>query len=227
MTLSLIFPAYNEAESITDVLERWSGYCVANHVDYEIIVVNDGSGDGTGAKVKNFAATHPAVQLVEHAANQGYGAALRSGFSAASGDFIFFTDSDGQFGPDDLDRTLPLLGVNTIILGYREHRAEGLIRQLNAWGWGQCVGLALGVRVRDLNCAWKLFPRTLLTDLTLISVGAFINAELLYHARKKKMMFREIPVHHFTRQSGSPTGANPGVIYRAFRELMYFLGRHR
>lgn len=225
MRLSLVFPAYNEAESITGVLERFLEHCVSRNINHEIIVVNDGSIDATGEKVGDFARSHPTVQIVEHPKNRGYGAALRSGFLAASGDFIFFTDSDGQFGPEDLDQTLPRVGENAVVLGYRQDRADAAIRRLNAWLWGRCIGLVLGFRVRDLNGAWKLFPRSLLSDVTLVSRGAFINAELLYYARKKKLEFTEIPIHHFARKTGSPTGANPRVIYRAFRELAHFLRR--
>lgn len=226
MKLSLIFPAYNEAESITGVLERWSQYCITRNIDHEIIVVNDGSRDATSEKVKNVASSRPSVHLIEHPANQGYGASLRSGWSAAHGDFLFFTDSDGQFQPDDFDQTLPLLDTHTIVLGYRQHRTEGVIRRLNAWLWGQCMGFIFGFRVRDLNCAWKVFPRSLLANITWVSRGAFINAELLYYAQKKNLAFREIPVHHFARRFGSPTGANVRVIYRAFWEFLSFLN-HR
>lgn len=223
MKLSIVLPACNEAESITGVLEGFSRYFLTKHLDHEIIVVNDGSHDSTSEHVKNFAATHSSVRLVEHLSNQGYGAALRFGFSAASGDFIFFTDSDGQFWPEDLDQTLPLMNAKTIVLGYREHRAEGRIRRLNAWLWSWCIQTFLHFHVRDLNCAWKLFPRSVLDDVKLVSTGAFINAELLYYAHNKNLAFQEIPVRHFPRHFGSATGANLGVIFRAFQELFYFL----
>lgn len=223
MKLSLIFPAYNEAESIVGVLERFTDYCLAHSINHEIIVVNDGSKDSTGVELELFASGHSTVRVLDHTTNLGYGAALRSGFSAAHGDYIFFTDSDGQFSPADLDRTVSLLEPRSIILGYREGRTEGWLRKFNARLWGQCIRLCLGVRVQDLNCAWKLFPRAVLTDTNLMANGAFINAELLFYARKKNLVFQEIPVHHYPRQSGTPTGANIRVIGRAFRELGLFL----
>lgn len=223
MKLSLIFPVYNEAKSITKVLEGFSDFCDDQNIDHEILVVNDGSHDATSAKVKNFADTHKSVRLIEHPTNQGYGATLRSGFSAATGDFIFFTDSDGQFSPDDLDQTLPLIDQKVIVLGYRAQRAEGFFRRINAAVWNVIIRTLLGIQVRDVNCAWKVFPRTLLADNTLISRGAFINAELLYYAQHKKLLFREIPVRHFVRQFGKPTGANIQVIWHAFFELAHFL----
>jgi len=223
MKLTLVFPTYNEAGSIIEVLEGFSRYCESRQLEHELIVVNDGSTDGTPEKVRGLVNTRPSIKLINLSTNLGYGAALRSGFAAATGDFIFFTDSDGQFKADDLDQTLPLMHSNTIVLGYRQPRVEGSIRRLNAWLWAQCIRITLGFRVRDLNCAWKVFPRTFLTGTTLVSNGAFISAEILYWATKKRLRFQEIPVHHYPRQAGSATGANPQVAWRALRELVSFL----
>ena len=226
MQLSLVFPVFNEADSITGVLEDFSRYLESRSIGYEMLVVDDGSHDATLKRIQDFCRIHPATRCIIHPANQGYGAALRSGFTAAAGDFIFFTDSDGQFRPEALAETIRLAGPDTMVLGYRKGRAEGLARRLNAQLWAGLVGLILGVRVRDLNCAWKLFPRSLLDHITLTSRGAFVTPELLYYAKKQNLNFQELPVQHFPRKSGSPTGANPKVIYRAFQELRHFL-RHR
>lgn len=225
MKLSLIFPVYNEVKSIADVLERFSRYCQDHHLDHELIVVNDGSIDTTENVVKTFSLTHSTIRYIKHEKNLGYGAALRSGFRAATGEYIFFTDGDGQFRPDDMDQTISLLDPQTIVLGYREPRTEGTIRRLNAWWWGRLVGAKFGFHVRDLNCAWKAFPRSLLSNVKFISSGAFISAEIVHHARQKNLLFHEIPVHHYAREFGSPTGANPRVIWNAFQELARFLLR--
>lgn len=227
MKLSLIFPAHNEADTITNVLSGFAEYFQAQRIDHEIIVINDGSKDLTSQKVRTFASDHPFIRLIEHQANQGYGAALRSGFSAATGDYIFFSDSDGQFRPGDLGRTWPLAHPKTIILGYRQPRAEGVLRQINAKLWGWWISKKLGFRVRDLNCAWKLFPRSLVVDTPLVSNGAFISAELLYYAKKKQLTFHEVAVHHRLRTAGRSSGANPLVIFRAFRELLFFSNRYK
>lgn len=223
MRLSLIFPAYNEATAVIGVLASFSDYCRSRNIDHEIIVVNDGSRDATRENVLVCAKRHPSIRLIEHRANRGYGAAVRTGLSAATGDFLFFTDSDGRFGPEDLERTLSLRDDRAIVLGYRHRRADGFVRRVNAWLWGRCVGVALGFRVRDLGCAWKLFPRSLLSDMTLDSRGAFINAELLHHARKKGLAFREVPVRHRPRRSGAPTGGR--VRHRTQRRRLLHLER--
>lgn len=223
MKLSLVFPARNEAESIISVLKGFADYCADRHLDHELIVVNDGSRDETGRLVDDFARTHPNVRVIHHLANQGYGAALRSGFTAATGDFIFLTDSDGQFSPPDLVQTLPLMTNETMVVGYRQARADPAIRRLNAALWGRLIRLLFGLRVRDLNCAWKVFPRSVLNNIRLVSRGAFISVELLYHAKNQGLIIKEIPVSHYARKFGSPTGANPRVVSRAFQELVTFL----
>lgn len=227
MKLSLVFPVYNEEASIAHVIERFVAYCRERQIDCEFIIVNDGSTDASAEKIRTLAASNPQIRLIEHSINQGYGAALRSGFAAACGDYIFFTDSDGQFEPDDLASTLPRLHPSRIVAGYRNNRADSLLRRLNAWAWGRCIAVLLGVRVRDLNCAWKVFPRSLVSDVPLVSQGAFINAELLYYATKKQFVFDEIPVHHFSRESGVSSGAHPGVITRALGELLHFFIHHK
>lgn len=221
--LSLILPAYNEAAVITDVVSSFSRFLAASNVAYEILVVDDGSRDETAERATAVSQKNPFVRLVRHTVNRGYGAALKSGFAAARGDYIFFTDSDGQFLPDDLVQFLPLLEAKTILLGYRAQRQDTAVRRLNAWLWGQCIRLFLRVKVRDLDCAWKLFPRSMLEGVRLVSDGAFISAELLYYARRKKLLFHEMSVRHFARRAGSSTGANWRVIMRAFRELLHFL----
>lgn len=226
MKLSLVFPAYNESASIAAVLATWAKYCATHRLEAELIVVNDGSRDRTGDAIHELTLAYPSIRLIEHPNNRGYGAALRTGFAAATGDYIFMTDSDGQFYPEDLQQTLPKLRPDACVIGWRENRADGWPRRFNARLWNWCVRLTLGLRVRDVNCAWKIFPRSFFADLTLRSTGALINAELLFNARRKNFSLIEIPIRHYPRRSGSPTGANPRVIWRALVELHWFL-RHR
>lgn len=225
MKLTLLFPAYNESAAITGVLEDFAAVCEAQRIASELIVVNDGSTDATSQEVRRYMVRNQNVRLIEHPRNLGYGAALRSGFLAASGDYVFFTDSDGQFRADELDRTLAARGPKTIVLGYRLDRAEGLNRRMNAWLWGGIIRRSLGFNVRDLNCAWKLFPRDLIAPAEYESRGAFISAELLFYAHRRGYAFIELPVRHWPRRTGRSTGAQPRVIARALLEYVKFLRR--
>lgn len=219
-SLSVVLPAYNEEHVITmtvqDVLnqfDRWG-------IDYEIIVANDGSKDRTAELVAKISAIHPQVRLINHVTNQGYGAALVSGFDAASKSLTFFMDSDGQFAIEELQSFFSFIDTYDAVIGYRLNRQDTWMRKANAWGWKSLVGLALGVSVRDIDCAFKLMHTQLLRDSPLETRGAMINAELLYKLKRTHHSYKEIGVHHFPRRAGSATGANVSVILRAFRELI-------
>jgi glycosyltransferase involved in cell wall biosynthesis len=217
--LSIILPAYNEegplsvtVGAVVTALRKWS-------VPYEVIIVNDGSIDHTGVIAMALAAANPCVRCVHHTINQGYGAALASGFAAATQDLIFFMDADGQFAIEDLAAFAPLITRYDAVLGYRAHRKDTWVRRLNAWGWKQLVWIALGVRVRDVDCAFKLFHTSFFRTHPLETRGAMINAEILYKLQRDGGRYAQTPVRHLPRQSGRATGARPAVIARALREL--------
>ena len=220
--LSVVLPAHNEeqiiASTVSSVLETLGGWMK----DFEVIVVNDGSTDRTGTIVASIAERDARVRLVTHEVNQGYGAALLSGFSAASKELTFFMDSDGQFDIRDLKGFFSFIDEYDAVIGYRIDRQDTWMRKLNAWGWKQLIGLVLGVHVRDIDCAFKLLHTEFLHEYPLETRGAMINAELLYKLTQSGGTYREIGVHHLPRLSGRATGAKPAVIIRAFRELFVF-----
>ena len=226
-SLSVVLPAYNEEQIIgqtvshvLDVLSAWS-------IDFEIIVVNDGSADGTGAIVAALAEADPHVRLVTHATNQGYGAALVSGFAAATKNLTLFMDSDGQFDIDDLQRFFPYIDEYDAVIGYRLHRQDAWMRKLNAWGWKCLIDLVLDVHVRDIDCAFKLLRTSILHQHPLETRGAMINAELLYRLKRAGYTYREVGVQHLPRQGGRATGAKLSVIACAFRELFIYARKWR
>jgi putative flippase GtrA len=226
-SLSVVLPAHNEEQIITStvtaVLAELNGW----NMDFEIIVVDDGSTDRTGHLVAALAQTHHQVRLVTHEVNRGYGAALVSGFATATKDLTFFMDSDGQFRISDLHAFFPFIEEYDAVLGYRLKRQDSLVRKCNAWGWKQVIRLVLGVRVRDIDCAFKLFHTRLLRDHPLETGSALINAELLYKLARAGCVWKEVGVHHLPRQGGRATGANPKVILRAFRDLFTYARRWR
>jgi glycosyltransferase involved in cell wall biosynthesis len=226
-SLSVVLPAYNEERviartisSILDILPEWVS-------DFEVIVVNDGSTDQTGVIVAALASTNSRLRLVTHPSNQGYGAALVSGFAAATKVLTFFMDSDGQFDIHDLRGFFRFIDTYDAVIGYREDRQDSWVRKLNAWGWNLLVGWALGVHVRDIDCAFKLLHTDFLHQHPLESRGAMINAELLYKLKRNGFTYKELGVHHLPRQAGRATGAHPRVIIRAFRELFAYARKWR
>lgn len=219
--LSIFFPAYNEEANIREAVEETIRVVEASPYigDYEIIVVNDGSTDHTLAIAKELAGLYPAVRVVDHGKNRGYGAALISGMKAARKDYVFFTDADLQFDIAELQNLLIHLQKYQVVIGYRAPRQDPAMRLLNARVWNLLNRMLFGLRVRDIDCAFKIFRRQLVQNLTLRSRGAMISAETLIRLSRSGVRIKEVPVSHLPRVAGSPTGAKPSVILRAFREM--------
>lgn len=219
-SISIIFPAYNEEENIVEVVEQARDVISKLFNDFEIIVVNDGSHDSTGTIIDDMKQREPSLLPVHHEQNRGYGATLRSGIEAASKELVFFTDSDLQFDIAEIRHLLKWIGEHDIVAGYRADRADPAHRRFNAWGWNMLVRLFLGLKIKDIDCAFKLFRRCVFDDIRLESVGAMINTEILVLARWQEKRIKEVPVRHFPRVAGEQSGANIRVVLKAFRELV-------
>ena len=226
-SLSVILPAHNEEEIIAQTLYVVIQALTTMTEDFEVIVVNDGSKDQTGLIVGELAAVYPRVRLITHPVNQGYGAALVTGFEAVTKDLAFFMDSDGQFDIRDLERFFPLIEQYDAVLGYRIDRQDALMRKLNAWGWKMLVSTVFGLRVRDVDCAFKLYRAGFFRTHRLETRGAMINTEILYKLTRAGYTYTEIGVRHLPRQAGRATGAKLSVIVRAFRELAFYARKWR
>jgi glycosyltransferase involved in cell wall biosynthesis len=219
ISISAVLPAHNEEGNIATTVAGCVSYLEENSRGYEVIVVNDGSRDRTREIVEEISSSNPNVVLVNHEINRGYGSALRSGFDKASKEYIFFMDSDGQFNINDLDRLLPHAGADKAVIGYREDRADSVIRSLNAWLYGMYIYFVFGLRVKDMDCAFKVFPAAAYRAVRPIkSEGALFSAEFLIKLKRNGFTFIQVPVRHFPRVFGSQTGANINVIVRMFRE---------
>jgi glycosyltransferase involved in cell wall biosynthesis len=219
-SLSVLFPCYNEQDNIRCVYESATKVLGNLGVDYELILVDDGSTDFTPQIMDAIAAADSRVRVVHHPENRGYGSALRSGFRAATRTLVFYTDGDGQFDLSELPPLLPLMKGHDIVSCFRLDRREGLYRKFNAWCWTRLVCLLFRMRIKDINCAFKLFKRQIFDDMVLGSTGALINAEILARATRRGYSITQVGVHHFQRTRGQPTGANPRVVFRAFHELV-------
>jgi glycosyltransferase involved in cell wall biosynthesis len=218
-SIGVFFPCHNEAAVVEEVVSRALSVLKDLAIDYEVIVVNDGSSDQTGTIADRLAAANPKVRVVHHPVNRGYGAALQSGIAACSKDLVFFTDGDGQFDLAELKNLLPLIDTHDIVIGYRLNRQEGIVRRFNGWAWTRLGCFLFSLRVRDIDCGFKLFRRQVFEGMTLHSGGALISTEILARAVRKGCSITQVGVHHFPRRTGMATGAKPAVILRAFREL--------
>ena len=221
--LSYFFPAHNEEANLRGLVEEALATLPGLAETFEIIVVDDGSRDATGAIADELAAQHPGVvQALHHPTNLGYGAALLSGFRAARHDLVAFTDGDRQFRVADLARLTERLAAADrpdVVVGYRIKRADPLVRTLYARVYRFANLVWFGLRVRDVDCACKLFRREALENVAIESGGAFFSAELLIKLRAAGRTIVEVGVPHHPRTAGSATGAKPSVVFRAVRDF--------
>jgi glycosyltransferase involved in cell wall biosynthesis len=219
--LSYFLPAHNEAANLRGLVEEALESLPRLAETFEIVIVDDGSRDATPAIADELAAAHPEVRAVHHPTNRGYGAALRSGFAAARFDYLAFTDGDRQFKVADLGRLIARLleGSADAVVGYRIRRADPLVRTVYARLYRLANRIFFGLRVRDVDCACKLFRRAALEGVSVESGGAFFSAELLIKLRAQGRRLEEVGVPHYPRTAGSPTGAKPQVVLRAVRDF--------
>jgi glycosyltransferase involved in cell wall biosynthesis len=217
--LSLVFPVFDEEDNVGPLLDAAValGRRLGRH--FEIIVVDDGSRDASAARIADAASQHPEIVSVQHAANRGYGAALRSGLRAARGDLVFFSDADLQFDLGELSELLTHTDSFDIVAGVRTPRRDALGRRVIARVWGVLVRLLFGLSLRDIDCAFKVFRREVLETIPIASIGAFVNTEILVRARAAGFRIRQVPVTHHPRRAGRAKGATPRVIVRALVEL--------
>jgi glycosyltransferase involved in cell wall biosynthesis len=217
--VSVIFPAFNEEGNIRCTVETVIRVLPKVAMKWEIIVVDDGSSDATALVCDELKPQFPEVEVIRHGQNRGYGAALKSGIMSAKYDLIFFSDSDGQFDFRDLEQLIFWSKDYDIAAGYRAKRQDPLYRRINALGWNVLVRLVLGMKIRNIDCAFKVFRRSVFDHVQIRCVGAMVNTEILAQATQLGMRIREVEVSYFPGRQGKQSGPNVHVIIKAFREL--------
>lgn len=221
MTLSVVLPCFNESPNIASTVHDVQSWMKSQGIEGEIVAVDDGSKDDTLAVLESLRSEVPALRIVRHERNMGYGASVRSGCDASRGDVVAFMDSDGQFRAQDLSKLLAFIPTYAFVTGLRTHRADPFVRSLNSWLYRMLVRVVLGVRVGDVNCGMKMFRRSLWPAIRPEhATGALINGEMFYAMKLAGVPWKELPVSHYPRKAGTQTGANPLVILRMFLELL-------
>jgi len=221
--LTFFFPAYNEEENVEETTRRALeeiGPLVGGSI--EVLIVDDGSTDRTPALADALAAGDERVR-VHHQANRGYGGALRAGFAAARGQLIGFSDGDLQFDLREFGRLLDRLGDELrpvdAVIGYRIKRRDPPHRLFIAKTYNAIASVLFGLRVRDIDCAMKVFRRELFDDLPLDTDSPFLSAELLIKLRARGERMAQVGVNHYPRAAGTNTGASFRKILRTFRDI--------
>jgi len=197
--LSVVLPAYNEVGNI-----RFSviiAHAILSELvrEFEIIVVSDGSTDGTDREVDELVGRYANLKLIRKPENEGYGFALRDGFAAATLPHVFFTDADRQFDLVSLQDLLPHVGQNDIVIGYRQRRQDTLVRRLVSQAYNVVVRMMFGLDVRDVDCAFKVFRRSIFERIHIDSPRFFVNTEILAKARRLDLRIHQVGVRHLPR----------------------------
>lgn len=218
--LTIVLPVYNEEGSIDRAVRGAVGGALRVTSDYEIVVVNDGSRDGTSAILTKLVAEfHPRVRVVDHPTNLGYGVALRAGFKASRGELVFYTDSDNQFDLQELKGIVPLMADNDVVLGYRVDRQDPWLRKFVSGGFNWLSSLAFGMAVRDLNCSFKLFKGDIIRALPLDAPDFFIDTELVARIHRAGYRYAQLGVRHYPRTAGQST-VRPSDVPRTLVSLV-------
>ncbi len=221
--LSVFLPAYNEEGNIKRVASNTRQVLQESGLKWELIIVNDGSKDRTLEIINSLAKGDARIKVINHKVNSGYGASLISGLYGSHYNWVSFIDSDGQFDFREITKFIEKQQETNadLVIGYYKKRQVSKFKILTSRIWELAVMLLFGLKVRDIDCGFKLISRKVITTIPHLESqrGAFISSELLIKARKQGFKIIEIPVTHYPRIQGEGTGRNINVIIQSFKDL--------
>lgn len=219
--LSVFFPAYNEEANIRNTVLVAANLLEKIADKWEIIIVDDGSKDNTPRVSDDLARSDERIRVLHHKVNKGYGAALQSGFYQSKYNWVAYNDSDGQFDFGEITKFIAEKDKGDLLLGYRIKRRDSFYRLFLAKGWSLCVFLFFGLRLKDVDCGFKMVKRQVLDNIPRLESerGGMINAELAIKAKENGFRIKQIGVSHYPRRAGRATGASLNVIVKSFIDL--------
>lgn len=227
-TISVVLPAYNEEECIEKAVRDPLAFLPTFFEDFEILVVDDGSADRTAEIVRGIEAEDPRVRLIRFEQNRGYGRAIAEGFAQSTKELVFFTDADNQFDIKELQDVVPYLEEQgaDVVFGFRVYRYDTVLRCLLSWVYNRLVRVLFSVKVRDVDCSFKLFRRPVIEQLVIECDDFFVDTEIV--ARVAKLGFKSVEkgVRHYPRTAGHTT-VHPGHIPRTLWTVAKFFWRIR
>jgi len=221
-SLSIVFPMYNEKDNIPIAVSEAIrvGYKIAPEI--EVIVVDDASTDGSGEIADRLAEGQPEVRVIHHTRNRKLGGSLQTGFTAATKEWVLYMDSDLPIKMDDALDAVPLAADADVVIGWRKSRAESWRREFMSKVYNRLIRRVFGLRVTDVNFAFKLFRRELLDQIILTSEGSFIDAELLLEMQRAGARIAEIGMDYYPRVAGVSTLASNSVVLVILREMLRY-----
>ena len=230
MKLSLVFPAYNEAASIMDTLNRWTDYCRAKNIDHEIVVVDDGSQDATKSKIESYIKKNKSnIVVISYAKNQGKGAAVKTGIAKATGDYIVIQDADLEYNPEDIKKLIDELGNTTdkVVYGTRlkrmphfsaeERRMRFMIHYLGNKFLSLLTSVLYGQWITDMETCYKLFPKKAVEGMVIHARGFEFEPEITAKLKKRGYIILEVPIT--TKPRGYEEGKKLNTITDGIKAL--------
>jgi glycosyltransferase involved in cell wall biosynthesis len=220
-SVSAVFPCYNDETTIGGLIDDVHSALIPSVAAVEVIVVNDGSADGSRATLDALALDRPWLRVIHHEKNGGYGRALVSGFAAAQHEWIFYTDGDAQYDASEAALLVPLATDDVdVVQGYKIGRGDSWVRKVIGRCYHHVVKLLFNLKVRDTDCDFRLFRRQLIIDRPLVSTTGVICVEMMRSFDRAGARFVEIPVHHYFRPSGKSQFFRLPAIARSARQLL-------
>jgi glycosyltransferase involved in cell wall biosynthesis len=219
--LTVFFPAYNDGGTIASLVIRAVQVARTLTPDYEVIVVNDGSSDATAMVADELARVYPAVRVVHHPANRGYGGALRTGFASATKDIVFYTDGDAQYDPAEMAVLWPRMvpGID-LVNGYKMSRSDPLHRVIIGRVYHYIVKILFGLRVRDVDCDFRMMRRSIFARVRLEKNSGVICLEMMKKIQDAGFAIAEVPVHHYHRAHGKSQFFNVRRVVRTAIDVL-------
>jgi glycosyltransferase involved in cell wall biosynthesis len=219
-SLSVFFPCYNDAPTIAGLVRRTTETLATLGITHEIVVVNDGSSDGSAAVLADLQNEIALLRVVDHGVNRGYGGALRSGFAAARGEWVFYTDGDGQYDPTEVEQLIALASDEVdVVQGFKLGRNDSALRGLVGRAYHHVVRLLFDLPVRDTDCDFRLIRRAALARVQLRHSSGVICVEMLRKLDQAGARFAEVGVHHFARPFGRSQFFRFGRVARSLLDV--------
>ncbi len=219
-SISIFFPAYNDKQTIGTLVQNALAVVATFTDDYEVIVVNDGSSDGTAELIDDLSRQNARVKPVHHESNRGYGGALQSGFEHAGKEFVFYTDGDGQYDVRELARLVPLMteGID-VVNGYKARRADSLYRVIIGKIYNRTARFLFHLPIRDVDCDFRLIRREALRELGTISNSGAACLEMIRKLKATGAVFAEVEVSHYPRTHGHSQFFTLSSLTRTFYDF--------
>ncbi len=225
--LSYFCPAYNEEENLEKHIENVRPVLEEIAEKYELLIVDNGSTDKTGEIADELAKKYSFIRVIHHESNRDYGGALKSGFENCRYEFICYNDSDLQYDFSEVKPMIPFLKDHGVVIGFRKNRKDNFYRKFQSKIFNFLSRSMFGLRVKDINCSFKVIQKKYIDAMKIISRSAFIDAELLIKAKKQGAKIKELEITHYPRVAGAATGHRPVVIFYTFKEMFEtFFNKH-